>query len=82
MRLGRLLWLLAVLKLKPETNVSRLRVMSAFSDTNGRLKLRERRSDEVLTPRPLAGGPKQLLKIALDDTCAEHGETLRRLGEV
>ena len=56
--------------------------MSALSDTKGRLKLRERRSDEVLTPRPCAGDPKQLLKVALDDTCVEHGETLRRLGEV
>jgi len=56
--------------------------MTGLSNTKGRLKLRERRSDEVLTPQPRAGAPKQLLKVALDDTCAEHGETLRRLGKV
>lgn len=55
--------------------------MSALRKPN-KLNLGRRGRDEVFSPKPCAGDHKKLVRAALADTTARHGETLKELAKV
>lgn len=46
-----------------------------------RLRLGRRTPAAILLPRPVQGDHKSLVRAALEDTIAEHGETLKALAK-